>query len=397
MGVSKEQDLQEFSSQQMDILANISHSVRTPIHTIMGMTDLALQDVNNPIAVDNYLCKIKKAGSVLINQINELLELTRLENNETESRPELCTFETIKELIELQLQLYTEDRQIEVEVNVEDMTRTTFMEDTVRLEQILMNLISNAAKFTPDGGKISVSVETLSVSAQEIVNRYTIADNGIGMSDSFQKVMFCPFMKEENMVNANEEGAGLGLYMVKRLIELMNGSIEVVSQIGMGTTVTVELRGQICNGQREDRSIPVESDIRLLQNKRILLCEDNALNAEMTRDLLENAGMKVDCVSNGQEAVNRIQSTESYYYDAVLMDIRMPVMNGLEATDRIRRMGREDTYIIPIVALTASVYRTDQRKALAAGMDAFLMKPFEVTTLLEKLAGFWSVYHKEQI
>ena len=160
-------------------------------------------------------------------------------------------------------------------------------------------------------------------------------------------------MKEENTVNANEEGAGLGLYMVKRLIELMNGSIEVVSQIGMGTTVTVELRGQICNGQREDRSIPVESDIRLLQNKRILLCEDNALNAEMTRDLLENAGMKVDCVSNGQEAVNRIQSTESYYYDAVLMDIRMPVMNGLEATDMIRRMGREDTYIIPIVALTA--------------------------------------------
>ena len=366
MGVSKKQDLQDFSRQQMDILANISHSVRTPIHTIMGMTDLALQDVNDPIAVDNYLCKIKKAGSVLINQINELLELTRLENNETESRPELCTFETIKELIELQLQLYTEDRQIEVEVNVEDMTRTTFMEDTVRLEQILMN-------------------------------RYTIADNGIGMSDSFQKVMFCPFMKEENTVNANEEGAGLGLYMVKRLIELMNGSIEVVSQIGMGTTVTVELRGQICNGQREDRSIPVESDIRLLQNKRILLCEDNALNAEMTRDLLENAGMKVDCVSNGQEAVNRIQSTESYYYDAVLMDIRMPVMNGLEATDMIRRMGREDTYIIPIVALTASVYRTDQRKALAAGMDAFLMKPFEVTTLLEKLAGFWSVYHKERI
>ena len=141
----------------------------------------------------------------------------------------------------------------------------------------------------------------------------------------------------------------------------------------------------------------VESDIRLLQNKRILLCEDNALNAEMTRDLLENAGMKVDCVFNGQEAVNRIQSTESYYYDAVLMDIRMPVMNGLEATDMIRRMGREDTYIIPIVALTASVYRTDQRKALAAGMDAFLMKPFEVTTLLEKLAGFWSVYHKERI
>ena len=173
MGVSKKQDLQDFSRQQMDILANISHSVRTPIHTIMGMTDLALQDVNDPIAVDDYLCKIKKAGSVLINQINELLELTRLENNETESRPELCTFETIKELIELQLQLYTEDRQIEVEVNVEDMTRTTFMEDTVRLEQILMNLISNAAKFTPDGGKISVSVETLSVSAQEICLLYT--------------------------------------------------------------------------------------------------------------------------------------------------------------------------------------------------------------------------------
>ena len=397
MGVSKEQNLQEFSSQQMDILANISHSVRTPIHTIMGMTDLALQDVKDPIAVDNYLCKIKKAGNVLINQINELLELTRLEKNETEIRPELCTFETIRELIMMQLQLYTEDRQINVAVNVENMTRTTFMEDTVHLEQILMNLISNAAKFTPNGGKISVSVETLSVSAQEIVNRYTIADNGIGMSDSFQKVMFCPFMKEENTVNANEEGAGLGLYMVKRLVELMDGSIDVISQVGMGTTVTVELKGQICNRQGEDRSTPVETDIRLLQNKRILLCEDNALNAEMTRDLLENAGMQVDCVSNGQEAVNRIRSTESYYYDAVLMDIRMPVMNGLEATDRIRRMDREDTYMIPIVALTASAYRLDQKKALAAGMDAFLTKPFEVTTLLEKLAGFWSVYHKEQI
>ena len=396
MSASQKYTEQNWNNEEEN-LDHISHSVRTPIHTIMGMADLALEEVNDPQAVANYLQKIKRAGDVLISQINELLEITNLEDKETVIKQELCNYESITRLIEGQIQLYAEEKKIDGQVHVEGMTRTTFMQDTVKLEQILGNLISNAVKFTPEHGEINVTVETLSVTSDTIWNRYTVSDSGIGMNRDFQKRMFYPFMKEDNEVNTSQKGAGLGLYMVKRLVELMKGTVSVHSSPGKGTSIIVELPGRICSEQEHRTTEHKEEDISILRNKRILLCEDNELNAEMTKDILVNAGILVECVSNGEEAVEHIRSTEPFYYDAVLMDIRMPVMNGLEATDVIRRMGRDDTYMIPIVALTASAYQMDYRKALAAGMDAFLTKPFEVRTLLEQLAGFWRVYNKEQV
>lgn len=381
---------------QLDMLANISHGVRTPLHTIMGMTDLALAEVNDSEAVTNYLHKIKNAGEILTGQLNDLLELTRLQKNEIEVKQEICTYESIARMAGSLLKLCTEDRKLETEIHVEDMTRASFFEDTVKLEQILANVISNAAKYTPDGGKITVTAETLTVSEDRIRNRYTVTDNGIGMSETFQDKLFVPFMKEDNAFNMNMSGAGLGLYMVKQFVELMHGSVNIDSHTGKGTKVVIELVGSVCKGEDKTTIVQTDEDISILEGKRILLCEDNELNAEMTKDLLENAGMLVDLAANGQEAVDRIQGTPPYYYDAVLMDIRMPVMNGLEATDRIRRMDREDTYMIPVVALTASAYEMDHKKALAAGMDAFLGKPFDIQTLLQQLAGFWHVY-KEQL
>lgn len=396
MSASLERTTDGFDEIQLDMLANISHGVRTSLHTIMGMTDLALADVNDSVAVTNYLHKIKNAGEILTGQLNDLLELTRLQKKEIEVKQEICTYESIARMADSLLKLYTEERKLETEIHVEGMTRTSFWEDSVKLEQILANVISNAAKYTPDGGKITVTAETLAVSEDRIRNRYTVTDNGIGMSETFQNKLFEPLLKEDNTINSNMSGAGLGLYMVKQLVELMQGILTIDSHINKGTKVVIELVGSVCKGEDKVKTIPQDEDVNILRGKRILLCEDNELNAEMTKDLLENAGMLVDLAANGQEAVDRIQGTPPYYYDAVLMDIRMPVMNGLEATDKIRRMDREDTYMIPVVALTASAYEMDHKKALAAGMDAFLGKPFDIKTLLQQLAGFWRVY-KEQL
>lgn len=395
MSTANEKITHELESQQFDILANVSHSVRTPIHTIMGMTDLALEDVEDAEAVEKYLRKIKKAGETLTGQINELLELTRLEKNEAELQLELCTYDTISSMIQEQLDLYAEDRRLHTKVEVAAMTRTTFMEDAAKLEQILANLISNAVKFTPDGGQVTVTAETLTIAEGRIVNRYTVADSGIGISEEFQQQMFYPFTRELNPVNLNEEGAGLGLYKVKRLVEFMKGSVNVASGQG-GTRVTVELTGTVNDKDRKAPAGKPTRDRELLRGRRILLCEDNELNAEMTCVMLENAGMIAECAANGAEAVDKIRNTPPFYYDAVLMDIRMPIMNGLEATDKIRRMDREDTYMLPIVALTASAYQLDRKDALAAGMDAFLAKPFEVNALLEQLADIWCVYKGEK-
>ena len=239
-----------FDDIQLDMLTNMSHGVRTPIHTIMGMTDLALREVNDPVAVTNYLHKIKNAGEILIGQINDLLEIAKLQKNEIDLKPEICTFDSIARRADFLLKLYTEDRNINTEIHVEDMTKTSFFEDTVKLEQILANVISNAVKYTPDGGHITVTAETLNVSEDKIRNRYTVTDNGIGMSEEFQKKLFAPFVKEDNEINANVSGAGLGLYMVKQLVELMQGTLTINSEAGQGTTVVIELVGTVCSGEK---------------------------------------------------------------------------------------------------------------------------------------------------
>lgn len=373
---------------QFDILANISHDVRTPIHTIMGMIDLAIEEADNPEAVKRYLNKIKNAGRQLNNQVNRLLDITRIERNIVELHMEPCTAMDIYEMADLLFHLYVGDRRLNIEIHVEDMTKSTFLADRAKIEHILGNLISNAVNYTLDGGTITFTGETLLGTEREIINRYTLTDTGIGMEDKLGEQMFQP--------DSNAEGTKFGLYTVKKLVDIMHGSIRLTSAAMQGTTVVFELAGTISDIEEKKEVIHEEEDVSILRGRRILLCEDNSLNVEMTRQFMENAGIIVDCACNGQEAVNQIENTEPYYYDAVLMDIRMPVMDGIEATRQIRKMNREDTYVLPIVALTASAYDEDYKKSLAAGMDAHLTKPFSINALLQKLTGFWRVY-KEQV
>lgn len=376
---------------QYDMLANVSHGVRTPIHTIMGMTQLALEDARNPEAVEKYLRKIKSAGNLLMSQINELLEITRIEKDEVELKLDPCTAHDLYEQIVTLTDVYGEDKNIHFQIDVSNMSQATFFADKVKLEQIFSNLISNAVKYSRDGGMVSFTGETICGTEREITNRYTIKDNGIGIDSEFQKQMFLPFTREQNDVTVTTEGTGLGLYIVEQLVKLMHGRIQVQSGVGEGTSFQIELTSKT-SSLNSLPGMKKKEDLKLLWGKRILLCEDNALNAEMTKELLENAGILVDSVCNGQEAVEKVRNTEEYYYDAILMDIRMPVMDGLEATRQIRQIDREDTYVIPIVALTANAYDEDYKKSLAAGMDAHLTKPFEIRTLLQQLTKFWRVY-----
>lgn len=389
------------SEEKYDVLSNISHGVRTPIHTIMGMTDLALEETDNSEAVEGYLKKIKSASYMLINQINDLLDITKIEREKIDLHLDSYTAAELKKQIKNLIEALSDtlansayvNKKIDFEVNVDNLSSVNFWADKVRFEQIFSNLLSNAIKYTPDGGKVSFVAETLHGTEQEITNRYTISDNGIGISNDFMKYVFQPFMREKNDVTDVVEGTGLGLYIVKQLVDLMQGSIKIWSEEGKGTVVTVEIPSRICTIVKsthiEDTKVPV-----IVTGKRILLCEDNELNAEMTKELLEDAGIIVEEVSNGRDAVLKVKNNLEYYYDAILMDICMPVMDGLEATRQIRKLDREDTYLIPIIAMTASAYEEEYRKSIAAGMDAHLTKPFEVSTLIHQLARFWQVYQQ---
>ena len=387
------------SEEKYDVISNISHGVRTPIHTIMGMTDLALEETDNSAAVEGYIKKIKSAHYMLINQINDLLDITKIEREKIDLHLDSYTGAELKKQIENLVESLPaamnnslfENKKIDFEINVDNLSSVNFWADKARFEQIFSNILSNAIKYTPDGGKVSFVAETIRGTEQEITNRYIISDNGIGMSKDFIKYVFQPFMREKNEVTDIVEGTGLGLYLVKQLVDLMQGSIQIQSEEGKGTVVTVEIPSKICTIVKdkcvEDTKIPV-----IVTGKRILLCEDNELNAEMTRELLEDAGIIVEQVSNGRDAVLQVKNNPEYYYDAILMDICMPVMDGLEATRQIRRINREDTYLIPIIAMTASAYEEAYRKSIAAGMDAHLTKPVEVSTLIHQLARFWQVY-----
>lgn len=255
--------------------------------------------------------------------------------------------------------------------------------------QIFFNLLSNAVKFTNEGGHISLDCQLTELPEHRAEVLFKVQDDGIGMSEEFQEKMFEAFSQENRSVSAQSTGTGLGLAIVNRIVSLMNGSITVQSQMGRGTLFTIRLE----TDQLGDDVLTEESryDEAVLNGKRILLCEDHPLNTKIVVKLLEKRGMFVDCAENGAVGVDKFKASEESYYDLILMDIRMPVMNGLEATEAIRKLTEcRDTAEIPIIALTANAYDTDVQNCIAAGADAHLAKPIDSALLYQTLARFLS-------
>ena len=374
-----------------DFLSRMSHDIRTPLNGIIGMTYLALEEETAP-RVRDCLSKIDTSSKFLLGLINDVLDMSRAESNRIELHPEPYPIDEFNDYLDAVIRpLCSEKGQSFVLDEKNTLADYIPLADKLRMNQIIFNLLSNAVKYTPEGGTIPYRVVGRAPAPGRIAVDHEISDNGIGMSEDFQRILFEPFSQESRDDNSAARGSGLGLAIVKKLVDLMGGTISVKSRIGKGTTFSLHLEfdavpaaalaeaGRACGDVSADQAFS-------LSGRHVLLCEDHPLNQEIVRELLEQKGAFVEIAVNGKRGVDLFAGSPMRYYDVILMDIRMPVMDGFAATQAIRALDRPDAACVPIVAMTADAFSEDVKKCLACGMDAHLAKPID-PALLEQTIG----------
>lgn len=368
-----------------DFLSAMSHDIRTPMNAIIGMTALASAHLDQRDRVEDCLKKITVASKHLLSLINDVLDLSRIERSKLMLN---CMDHSIQDLI-TQLTAIIEpqakDSGLQFSVKAEGIRHNFFHGDSLRISQILINLLSNAVKFTPEGGLVEFQVEEIPPVKGEgqVRYRFTVRDTGIGMPDEFLADIFAPFIRRQGTEYI--EGTGLGLSITKGLVDLMEGEISVQSQIGTGSAFFVELEcriaGQPVTEARDNGKASHAEAGRAFAGRCFLVAEDNAINAEILCELLWMYGAKTQVTKNGTEAVRAFAAAEPETYDAILMDIQMPEMNGYEATRMIRKMQRPDAKSIPIIALTANAFAEDIQTSVESGMDGHVSKPVDMNVL----------------
>lgn len=386
-----------------DFLARMSHDMRTPLNVIMGMSQLA-GDNKNPKDTDDCLNKINTASEFLLGLINDVLDMEHIESGKIELHYAPYSGSEFTQYIHAVISPLCEQKNIHFEYSYDGPSDFVILQDKLRINQVYFNILSNAVKFTPEGGKISFETKSEITAEQKVHMIVHISDNGIGMSQEFMTHMFDSFTQENQIVKPIGEGAGLGLTIVKRICDLMDMKISATSELGKGTTFEIEgeyeivspEKSKLCTDFKVDEekseSDEVQNDIAGKidwKNKIILVCEDHPLNQEIIQKLLEKKGAEVVMVDNGKRGVEAFSKSNAGLYDAILMDIRMPVMDGLTATETIRSMNRTDAPTVPIIALTANAYDSDVEKCLNAGMNAHLSKPLDINLLYSTLENFF--------
>ena len=363
-------------------LSTMSHDLRTPLNGVLGFTDFALKE-ENPEKKQEYLQKIKYSGNLLLNLVNDTLELSRIESGKMTVTPEIVSTGEIGWSVVESLRPVAEAKGVHL---VSDISSPEYVyADKLKLQKIWINLLSNAIKYTPPGGTVRASSDVIETPVNGRNRKIIVEDNGIGMSEEFMAKMFEPFSQENRPESAGAGGTGLGLSIVKRLTELMGGKITVKSQLKKGSRFEVEIPLQPVDDiqyHKTDHSLQGQD----LAGKRILLCEDNLLNKEIATTLLQRKGILTECAENGREGLRMFENSEDGHYDAILMDIRMPVMDGYEAAKAIRALSRKDVKEIPIIAMTADIFEDSIRTAQAAGMNSYLTKPIIPEKLFALLA-----------
>lgn len=377
------------SQAKTNFLSRMSHEIRTPMNAINGMTEIAKSAVGNQDKVMECLEKIESANEYLLSLINDILEMNQIESGKMELNLDaVYLFELMNDL-ESMFHIQAEEKGIRLSFINEYNQFMRIQADPLRLKQVLVNIIGNAIKFTKHGS-VSVCVETVK-SEPRAVLRFSVKDTGIGIAPGMQARIFNSFEQAEGSIASNYGGTGLGLAISQRLVQMMGGKLEVCSKIEKGSEFffTLELEYAPEMPPEEEHSEGEKKEQKASRGnageKRILLVEDNELNCEIAQTLLEMNGFAVTCAANGQEALERFWACDSGTFDAILMDIRMPVMDGLEATRRIRTSGRADARKIPIIALSANAFDEDTRKSMASGMNGHLSKPIQISQMLEIL------------
>ncbi len=385
------------SSAKGAFLSNMSHDIRTPMNVIINMTQLALDDSADEALVREYLGKIKFMGRYLLGLINNILDVSKIESGKMELHFEPYTFKMFLDSIYTMIQPMCDESKINFVTECEE-NYPPIMVDATRFNQIFYNFLSNAVKYTPAGGTVFFKMKNVIQHDGVMEWDSVIEDTGIGMSEGFQKHMFDPFAQEKTSLHnafPKMNGTGLGLAIAKSFTELMGGSVKVESKLGEGTKITVHMCCNIADEQYTELQVQENKSFDISQ-MNILLAEDHPLNAEIACRLLNRKGAKVTWCENGADAAEAFKNSAENEYDAVLMDIRMPVMDGYEATRTIRRLERKDAKTVPIIAMTAGAYETDRKESFEAGMNAHIAKPIVPQHVYETLYGFYRCQDKKQ-
>ena len=375
----------ESSKAKSEFLANMSHDIRTPMNAIVGMTAIATAHIDDQKQVQNCLRKITLSSKHLLGLINDVLDMSKIESGKLTLTTEQISLKEVVEGIVNIMQPQVKAKRQTFDIHVENILTENVWCDGVRLNQVLLNLLSNSTKYTPEGGSIQLSLsEEKSPKGENYIRIHIkVKDNGIGMSDQFLKHIYEPFERERNSTISRVEGSGIGMGIVKKLVELMDGSVDVQSKIGDGSTFTVTIPCKIASKEesvaKRDKGTHDKAN---LVGARILVVEDNDINAEIATELLEEEGCIIERACNGVECIDMLEKADNSYYAMILMDIQMPVMNGYDATRKIRRMKNQNKAQIPIIAMTANAFTEDRQMALDVGMNDHVSKPIDMNILV---------------
>lgn len=379
------QDANAANIAKTTFLNHMSHDIRTPMNAIVGFTDIAMKRKPDK-EVENCLKKIRQSSEYLMTLINDVLDISRIESGKLEYKPVPVDFRNMTDTVLSIARGYIENRDLNFCVSREELKTPYVMADELRIREVLLNIISNAVKFTKDGGTISFAAENAPGNDDHhIIIRYRISDTGIGMSEEFQSRIFDEFTQENDGARTSYKGTGLGMAIAKKYVDLMGGKIEVSSRQGVGSTFTVEIPLRIAEQILTEKEEKLRKDMEL-HGLHVLLAEDNDLNAEIAVSLLEEQGMIVTRAADGKSALLQFCNTAPGTFDLILMDIMMPEMNGYETTKAIRNLSdRPDGKEIPIIAMTANAFAEDVQAALDAGMDDHVAKPMDMDILISAI------------
>ncbi len=381
---------EEANNAKTKFLSNMSHEIRTPMNAIIGFDRLALEEEGVPEQVREYLTNIGSSAEHLLGLINDILDMSRIESGKMTIKNEEFSLKALLNTINTMMDGHCADKDITYNCITDGEIGEYYLGDDVRLREILINILSNSVKYTDEGGKIVFTIKRTAVYGRKATLMFIISDNGIGMDKEFLPKIFESFTQED-VTHLNKYGStGLGMAITKNLVDIMNGKIMVESEKGVGTTTYITLTFEIADHHEEapsadGKEITDSTEEFTFKGKKILVAEDMDINARILLKILEQKEIIADRAENGEKAVELFTASENGYYDAILMDMRMPVMDGLEASSAIRASGREDAGKVPIIALTANAFEEDVERSLQAGLNAHLSKPLEPQKLFDTL------------
>ena len=373
-------------------LFNMSHDIRTPMNAIIGYTQLLENNLDNKKQALDYISKLKSSSTILLSLINYILEMTQIESGKLDLKKEIGDLDDLVKNINVVVEPLIKEKKLHYSYHLE-IKHHHIICDKTKLREIVLNILSNAIKYTPEGGNVELLIQEISFENNKVKYHFIIIDNGIGMKEDFLPHIFEEFAREKTSTESKVPGVGLGLPIVKSLIDMMNGTIQVESKLNKGTKFTVEL-SFLTSLQVENVNERNTSTLDF-SGKHILLVEDNELNAKIGIELLNTFKVIIDLAKNGEECIKILEKMPEGYYDLILMDIQMPIMDGYEATKIIRSFNNKNAQI-PIIAMTANAFEEDRKHALQLGMNEHLAKPVDIEKLKDVLTKYFNHEKREK-